>query len=185
MKTGQPMAPRKESWGSRKAPVYMKKAPEENLRVLLWQSPVGERSPAPTSLFLCLYDRGRRHIKKRQKARLSDAAIRDTIIALGNGDTLHKYYTMPSMGMQAKSIRKGTCIQPVPTDGRERAVSSGPRQQRTAPGPGDWGHRSGPRQKRRPGGAAVAHSDGILPGAGEQVSPPPTWRRTGRFSTLP
>lgn len=30
------------------------------------------------------------------------------------------------------------CIQPVPTDGRERAVSSGPRQQRTAPGPGDW-----------------------------------------------
>lgn len=121
MKTGQPTAPRKESWGSRKAPVYMKKAPEENLRVLLWQSPVGERSPAPTAMFLCLCDRGRRHIKKRQKARLSDAAIRDTIIALGNGDTLHKYYTMPSMGMQAKSKRKGMCIQPVPTDGRERA----------------------------------------------------------------
>ena len=60
-------------------------------------------------------------IKKRQKARLSDAALRDTIIALGNGDTLHKYYTMPSMGMQAKSKRKGMCIQPVPTDGRERA----------------------------------------------------------------
>ena len=79
MKTGQSTAPRKESWGSRKAPVYMKKAPEENLRVLLWQSPVGERSPAPTAMFLCLCDRGRRHIKKRQKARLSDAAIRDTI----------------------------------------------------------------------------------------------------------
>ena len=29
MKTGQPTAPRKESWGSRKAPIYMKKAPEE------------------------------------------------------------------------------------------------------------------------------------------------------------
>ena len=107
MKTGQPTAPRNESWGSRETPVYRKKAPRENSECSCGCAKVGERSPAPTSLFLCLYD--------------SDAALRDTIIALGNGDTLHKYYTMPSMGMQAKSKRKGMCIQPVPTDSRERA----------------------------------------------------------------
>ena len=102
MKTGQPKAPRKESWGSRKAPIYMKKAPGKILQVLLWQNHEREKALPPPLLILCLFTRGRRR-KKRQKARLSDAMIRDTVIALGNGDTLHVYYTMIPQGMQGKT----------------------------------------------------------------------------------
>lgn len=71
--------------------------------MLLWRNQEREKALPPPLLILCLFTRGRRR-KKRQKARLSDAAIRDTIIALGNGDTLHGYYTMFSGGLQEETI---------------------------------------------------------------------------------
>ena len=81
----------------------MKKAPGEILQVLLWQSQERETAlPAPL-LILCLFTRGRRQ-KSVRKRRPSDAAIRDTIIALGNGETLQEHYTMFSGGLQEKTI---------------------------------------------------------------------------------
>lgn len=103
MKTGQPTAPRKESWGSREAPIYMKKAPEEKSSSAFVAKPGKGESAAPSPFdSVPLYQRQK--TKKRQKARLSDAAIQDTIIALGNGDTLHGYYTMFSGGLQEETI---------------------------------------------------------------------------------
>ena len=168
MKTGQPTAPRKESWGSRKAPVYMKKAPEENLRVLLWQSPVGERSPAPTSLFLCLYDRGRRH-KKAPESKGSLTLRYEILSLLWAMGTLY-INTIPCPPWECKQNRKGR-------------VCASSRYQRTA-GNVQYplGHGSSQLlQDPVIGDIAQAHGKS----AAQAASLPPTSRRTGRFSTLP
>ena len=71
MKTGQPTAPRKESWGSRKAPIYRKKRPEKNSERFVAEPGTGEGITSPL-LLLCLCFEAE-DAKKRQKAKLSDA----------------------------------------------------------------------------------------------------------------
>ena len=71
MKTGQPTAPRKESWGSRKAPIYRKKRPEKNSERFVAGPGTGEGIASPL-LLLCLCFEAE-DAKKRQKVKLSDA----------------------------------------------------------------------------------------------------------------
>ena len=71
IKTGQPTAPRKESWGSRKAPIYRKKRPEKNSERFVAGPGTGEGIASPL-LLLCLCFEAE-DAKKRQKAKLSDA----------------------------------------------------------------------------------------------------------------
>src|SRR5699024_3869799 len=51
MKTGQPTAPRKESWGSRKAPIYIKSAQRKTLNAL-WLSQEREKA-SPLPFYFC------------------------------------------------------------------------------------------------------------------------------------
>ena len=105
MKTGQPTAPRNESWGSRETPVYRKKAPRENSECSCGCAKVGERSPAPTSLFLCLYDRGRRH-KKAPESKGSLTLRYEILSLLWAMGTLY-INTIPCPPWECKQNRKG------------------------------------------------------------------------------
>ena len=71
----------------------------------MWQSPVGERSPAPTSLFLCLYDRGRRH-KKAPESKGSLTLRYEILSLLWAMGTLY-INTIPCPPWECKQNRKG------------------------------------------------------------------------------
>lgn len=58
------------------------------------------RNLAPFFLFLCLLDRGRRHKKAPERQDSLTLCYKETVIALGNEETLQNKYTMFSVGMQ-------------------------------------------------------------------------------------
>ena len=73
--------------------------------MLLVAKPNGRgRNLAPFFLFLCLLDRGRRRKKAPERQDSLTLCYKETVIALGNGETLQSNYTMFSVGMQEKTI---------------------------------------------------------------------------------